>query len=282
MGIYRFGPLGRLLAVDLPTDGFDDTQDELGVIHQALSGVRTKDVFGYKRSFTIPLEGLSARALSWFEMAFRGSLGAPLYLLDEYRVNRLGAACSTTGSAWSPYVTFSPGNGAYALAAATVETLPATEGASLAPAKALAWTATAAGVLVCQPTTYTPVVPGETICLSAYVPAGTPTLELVPFAKGTLAAGAPIAGTVVVAGAPPRRYVTYAVPADGSVVAVRPQVRVAAAGVATLLGLQLERGAVPSAWVQGSGVPKVIVAAMPTHRRRVGGYSDGSIQLQEA
>ena len=284
MGVFRFGPLGRMLAVDLPTDGFDDTLDELAAVHQALSGVRTKDVFGHKRSFSVPLEGLSARAASWFEMAARGALGQPLYFLDEYRVNRLGAAVSSTLSAWSPYVVFSPTNGAAVAVTAATEALPvaAPDQPSQAPAKAVTWTTTAAGVLVAQPTSYTPVIPGETVCFSAYVPAGAPTLELVPFAKGTLAAGAPIVGTVTVAGAPARKYVTYAVPADGSVVAVRPQVRVAGAGAVTLLALQLERGATPSAWVLGSGVPKVLVTANPSHRRRVGGYSDGSITLQEA
>lgn len=284
MGVYRFGPLGRLLSVDLPTDGFDDTLDELGAVHTSLSGVRTKDVFGHKRSFAIALEGLTARALSWFEMAFRGALGAPLYLLDEARVNRLGAACSSTLSAWSPYVMFTPANGAVVAVASTVELLPvpAPNAPSLAPAKALQWMATAAGALVCQPGTYTPVVPGESVTFSAYVPSGAVTLELVPFAKTTLAAGAPIVGTVTVAGAPARKYVTYAVPGDGSIVAVRPQIRVAGAGVVTVLGLQLERGATPSAWVQGSGVPKVIVLTLPSHRRRVGGYTDGSITLQEA
>lgn len=284
MGLFRFGPLGRMLAVDLPTDGFDDPLDELAAVHQSLSGVRTKDVFGYKRSFTVPLEGLSARAASWFEMAARGALGQPLYFLDEFRVNRLGAAVSSTLSAWSPYVTLAPGNGTVVAVAAPVEMLavPAPDLLSLAPAKAASWTTTAAGVLVCQPTTYTPVLPGEDVCLSAYVPSGAPTLELVPFAKGTLLPGAPIVGTVEIAGAPPRRYVTYSVPADGSVVAVRPQLRVAGAGTVVVLGMQLERGSTPSAWVLGSGVPKVLVTAMPTHRRRVGGYSDGSITLQEA
>lgn len=284
MGLFRFGPLGRLMPVELPTDGFDDTLEELAAIHQALSGVRTKDVFGHKRSFSIPLEGLSARAASWFEMAARGALGQPLYLRDEYRENLLGAAVSSTLSAWSPYVVFAPTNGTAVPVAAPLGVLPVAspDQPSQAPAKALTWTSTAAGVLVCQPTTYTPVVPGETVCLSAYVPSGAPTLELVPFAKDTLAAGAPIVGTVTIAGAPPRRYVTYAVPADGSVVAVRPQVRVAGAGAVTLLALQLDRRATPGPWVLGSGVPKVIVSAMPTHRRRVGGYSDGSISLLEA
>jgi hypothetical protein len=283
VGVYYFGPLGRLLPMDLPLDGFDDTLEEVSAVHQSLSGVGTKDVFGHKRKFTIPLEGLAPRALSWFEMAYRGALGQPLYLMDEARVNRLGAAVSSTLSAWSPYVVLAPSTGAAVASAATVEKLPAVSPdlLSLAPAMAVTWTTTAGGVLVCQPKTYTPVLPGETVCFSSFVTSGTPTLELVPFAKGTLAAGAAITGTVTVAGAPPRRYVSYTVPVDGSVVAVRPQVRVAAAGTAVLLGMQLERRATPSPWVIGSGVPKVMVTAMPTHRRRVGGYQDGSITLQE-
>jgi hypothetical protein len=281
MGVYRFGPLGRMLSIELPSDGFDDTLDELGAVHQALSGLRTKDVFGHKRTFVIPLEGLAPSVVSWFEMAFRGSLGAPLYLLDEYRVNRLSGACSSTLSAWSPYTAFTASVGTFTATTTAVEFLPAPGGPSLAPAKALTWVATAAGLLTCQPTTYTPVKAGEVVTFSAYVPSGTVTLELVPFAKTTLTAGAPVTGTVSVAGTPLRRYVTYIVPSDGSVVAVRPQVRIAAAGTAVLLALQLEQGAVPSQWVQGSGVPKVLVGALSSHRRRVGGYLDGSAQLME-
>src|ERR1044072_6592799 len=111
MARFRFGPLGRLMVVDVPRGGYDVPVEEIGAMHESLTGSHTKDVFGYKMSVKIDLEGLDARALSWFEMAYRGGLGPTLYFVDEERTNRLGAAVASALSAWSDTDPFSNLNG---------------------------------------------------------------------------------------------------------------------------------------------------------------------------
>jgi hypothetical protein len=272
-GLYYLGPLGRLLGVQVPPEGFDNPINELGVLHTSLNGTQTKDVFGHKRTYTIPLDLLEPRAWSWFEMLFRSAVTPPYYLLDSRRRNRLGATVSSTLSVFNTKTVFTPSSGVVTAVAATATLLPSPGYSVQGPSFAASWVPVAAGTLLAEVNPQ-PCLPGETVCFSCYVQAGTPTLEIVPY-NAALVAQPPATGTTVVSGTPNRRYVTYTVPSSG-VVAIRPQLRASAAGTYTTLAWQLADGATPEPWVMGDGIPKVLVDQLGGHAEYLNHYTSST------
>jgi hypothetical protein len=283
------GPLGRLMAIDVPTGGYDHDFVEYGSEHVPLSGLRTKDIVAIRHEFKIDTDGLTPRALAWFRMLYTEAVPGPLYLRETSEKNKLRARISTTSStvASLPNVVdwvLSGVGDTVATVAATNLLLPAAvpgEELTPAPARALSWFTNGAnrtltdGVIV-------PVRPGEQMCFSTYVQSGTPTLELVPY-NASLVPQTAITGTVIIAGTPPRRYVSYTAPTNGSVVAVAVQLRQAAGGTAVTHAWQLEMGTlVPTAWKIGLGVPKVMFTGNASGKRHgVGAYTDGSYTFKE-
>ena len=286
--VFYLGPLGRMMAITVPRAGFGAVPFEYGVLHQNLSGTATKDVFGQKWQYQVPLVQLEPRAFSYVEMLLRGVLSGPYYLLDPRRRNRLGPVVSGCGINYSangisPWV---PSSGTVTIVAAPEVSLPSPGGVyTPGPSLGAQWAPTAAGTLV-GGTTPVPVLPGETITFSVYAPIGSPTVELVPYAPG-LVAQPPISGTVTTAGAPARKSITYVVPRDGSVVAVLPQLRVAAAGTYLTMAWQLTDGTAPEPWVVGGGVPKVLVDQVNTSGATngadfLGNTQSGTLVMYEA
>lgn len=279
-GVYYLGPLGRLLAVQAPLEGFDNPINELGVLHTSLNGTQTKDVFGYKRTYTVPLDLLEPRAWSWFEMLFRSAVTPPYYLLDPRRRNRLGAAVSSTLSTFTTKTVFVPSTGGTVAATlATATLLPSPGYKTQGPSSGIAWAVTTTPGTLLAEVNPLPCLPGETLCFSCYIQSGTPTLEIVPY-NAALVPQTPITGTTVVSGTPNRRYVTYAVPTSG-IVAVKPQLRATAAGSYNTLAWQLADGAAPEPWVIGDGVPRVLVDQQGGHAEYLNRYTSGSYVLQE-
>lgn len=259
---YLFGPLARMMPIQVPLEGFANPITEYGALHSPLSGAQTKDVFGYKGSWQIPLDSLEPRAWSFLEMIFRGAIPGPYYFIDPRRRNRLSATVSSTDAVYTADTVWFPSSGALPHAGATSWTLPdaVTGKVSQGPGNALSWTPTAAGTLLAE-TRPIPVLPGETITFSCYVQAGSPTLEIVPY-DGSFTAHAPWTGTVDVPGTPDRKYITRRVPLDGSVAAVRPQLRAAASGTFTTYAWQLSDHGGPEPWVLGAGIPQVLLDNM--------------------
>lgn len=283
------GPLGRLMKIDVPTGGYKADLVEYGAEHVPLSGKRTKDVFSRRHEYEIDTDGLTPRALSWFRMLYTEAIAGPLYLRESTNKNLLRARISSTTSTilmlanatdWS-----APGAGdTVTSVAATAALLPGTvPGGELAPgpSKAMSWFANGSN-RVCADTAIIPVVPGEQLCFSAYAQSGTPTLEIVPY-NAALAPQAAITGTTVIAGSPPRRYVTYTVPTNGTIVAVSVQLRLAASGTAVTQAWMLESGAsTPTTWHLGTGVPQVMMTDVAKgNRHGVGPYTDGTFTFKE-
>lgn len=285
MNVYYFGPLGRLMRMDVPRRGFTNNLIELGALHTALSGRRTKDVFGYRRTVAIPLVNLTPKALSFFEACFVGAINGPFYLFDPRHLNRLSAPAS--GMSWPQTGAWAPGTGVVSQVAATAALLtcltPDGTVNTPAPSYANSWVATGASVLMADPSAYIPVVPGEVLVFSVYVTSGTPTLEFVPY-NAALVAQAPITGTVTLAETPARRYVSYTVPSNGSVVAVRVQIRATGAGTIVTLAWQVSTPhdtGTPDPWVLGSGVPKVLVDSLPEHSEHPKHLTSSTLSLLE-
>lgn len=286
------GPMGRLMKIDVPTGGYSVDLVEYGAEHVPLSGRRTKDVFSRRLEYQIDTDGLTPRVLSWLEMLYTEAIAGPHYLRESSRKNLLRARISSTSSAplalnaiqpdWSL-----PGGGdTIASVAATTLLLPGTEpGGELAPgpSRALSLTTTASSRTLVD-TAIVPVLAGEQLCFSSYKQsgAGTLTLEIVPY-NAALVAQTPVTGTVTIAGTPPRLYVPYTVPSDGSIVAVSVQLRAATAGTIVTDAWQLESGRLtPSTWHLGAGTPQVLLSEnISGQRHGVGRYTDASIVLKE-
>jgi hypothetical protein len=286
MNVYYFGPLGRLMRMDVPDRGFVNSPVELGAFHTGLSGRRTRDVFGYRRTLAIPLVGLTNRALSFFEACFFGAIAGPFYLWDPRHSNRLTA--STSGGAWPQIGVWSPSIGVVTRTASTATLLTcATPDGTVnmpAPSYTMTWVSGGAGTLGTEPGVYIPVVPGEQLVFSAYVVSGAPTLELVPY-SAALVAGTPATGTVTLAETPARRYVPYTVPGDGSVVAVRAQLRVATSTTVVSTAWQVstpQDDGTPDPWVLGTGVPQVLIEDFPEASERARHLVGATISLLEA
>lgn len=256
---YLFGPLGRLMPIQVPLEGFSNPLTEYGILHNPLSGAQTKDVFGYKSSWQIPLDALEPRAWSFLEMIFRGAIAGPYYFIDPRRRNRLSAAVSANDTVYTADTVWVPSSGALPHTSVASFLLPdaGTGKQSQGPGAALSWTPAVAATLLAEARPV-PVLPGETITFSCYVQAGTPTLEIVPYDLGGTA-HAPWTGTVDVPGTIDRKYITRRVPLDGSVAAVRPQLRAGAADTYTTVGWQLSDRSSPEPWVLGAGIPQVLV-----------------------
>lgn len=278
-GQIWIGPLGQLISIQVPLEGYDNPVTELGALHTVISGAQTKDVFGYKRTYTFPLDGLEPRAWSWFEMLFRQAVTPPYYLLDLRRRNRLRASVSTTLSTYTTATVFTPSSGTAVASANSTNLLPCGTVSTPAPDFAVTWTPSVAGTLLGE-TAPVPVIPGEQLCFSAYVLAGSPTLEIVPY-NASLVAQPVQAGTTDVPGTVDRKYVIYDVPADGTIVGVRPQLRAAAGGTFTTLAWQLSDTALPEPWVMGDGVPRFLVDQMPSHAEYLNRYTSGQIVCPE-
>jgi hypothetical protein len=284
MEVIYLGPMGRLMKIDMPSGGYEANLVEYGGEHVPLSGRRTKDVFSRRMEFKVATDGLTPMVLSWFEMLYTGAVTGPLYLLESSRVNKLRARISSTGSAplalnaLSTDWTFA--GTSLTQVAATTLLLPAGSQLTPGPSKALQWVSSATNQVVAD-TALIPVTPGQVLVFSAFVQAGTPSLEIVPY-NAALAPQAPVAGATVIAGTPPRRYVTYTVPTNGTIVAVSVQLRSAAASTYTTVGWQIEEGALPGPWVLGAGSPQVLFLENATgDRQPVGRYTGGTYTLKE-
>lgn len=286
------GPLGRLMKIDVPVGGYSGGLVEYGAEHVPLSGRRTKDVFSRRLEYQIETDGLTPRALMWLEMLYTEAITGPFYLRETARKNLLRARISSTSSAplalnaiQTDWVL--PGGGdTIASVAATVLLLPGTvPGGELVPgpSKSLSLTTTASSRTLVD-SAVIPVVPGEQLCFSCYKQsgAGTLTLEIVPY-SAALVAGSPVTGTVTIAGTPPRLYVPYTVPTNGTVAAVSVQLRLAAAGTIVTDAWMLEAGSLtPTTWHLGAGAPQVMISGnLDTKRSGVGPYATVGYELKE-
>jgi hypothetical protein len=284
MGRYRFGPLGRLMVVEVDlarTSGeFDAPVEEIGGLHESLNGTRTKDVLGRKASFRIRIEGMDPRALSWFEMAYHGGLGSPLYFVDEDRINRMGAAESSALSVWAEIDPFTHLSGTHITVLNTALLLPGVQDGEAVqtpgPAQAVSWTnASTQNLIRCGP--MLPVQPGEHVAFSVYVlstTGGTPQTEFTPYDAAGVALPQVATSSAVTPGPPDRYQTSYVVPGSG-VAALQPCIRHVAAQTTVFTALQLEAGDMPTPWVLGQGCPKVLVDTFPLTRHRLGNRMDG-------
>lgn len=284
------GPMGQLVALDIPTGGYTHDFVEYGAEHVPLSGLRTKDIVSLRHEFKIGTDGLTPRALAWFRMLYTEAIAGPLYLRETTEKNllraRLASSSSTVESlpTQTDWTLSGVGDTAVSVAATNLLLPSAVVGEELtpAPSRALSWFTNGSSRTIADPV-LTPVLPGEKLCFSTYVQSGaTVTLEIVPY-NAVLAPQTAITGTTTVAGTPTRKYIGYTVPTNGTIVAVTVQVRQATTGTAVLHAVQLEGGTLtPTAWTMGLGVPKVMFTEHAAGERHpIGPYTNGSYSFKQ-
>lgn len=282
------GPYGQLVALDVPSGGYRHDFVEYGAEHVPLSGLRTKDIFARRHEFEIDTDGLTPRALAWLRMLYTEAITGPYYLRESSERNLLRARISSSSSTLTSLPNTVDwnitGGDTIASVAATSPLLPSTvpgEELSPGPSKALSWTSGGSN-RVLSDAAIIPVMPGEQLVFSVYGQSGVPSLEIVPY-NASLAPQTPITGTVTIAGTPPRYYVAYTVPTNGTIVAVAVQLRQATAGTRVTVAWQLEIGVTtPTGWSLGLGVPKVMFTGpMGGQRQGLGKYTAGTYQFKE-
>lgn len=95
---FYVGPLGDLLALPGVESGVDTPLAVIGGTHTSLTGAYTRDVFGYKRSWTWTYPMLTDRQARHVEALQRNLVPGPLYLIDPRRRNRLPEQIASAGS----------------------------------------------------------------------------------------------------------------------------------------------------------------------------------------
>lgn len=95
---FYVGPLGDMLPLPGVESGVDTPLAVIGGTHTSLTGAYTRDVFGYKRSWTWTYPMLTDRQARHIEALQRNLVPGPLYLIDPRRRNRLPEQIASGGS----------------------------------------------------------------------------------------------------------------------------------------------------------------------------------------
>lgn len=93
---YRCGPVGNLQRLPPPGNGIDATPEKVGGAHELLSGGRSYDVAGIRRTYKMSWQYVEPADWIVLEALYLGAYGPePYVLLDPARTNLLTANQST-------------------------------------------------------------------------------------------------------------------------------------------------------------------------------------------
>lgn len=162
------GPLGALRALPSPDTEWESTQEVVGSDHESLIGRRTRFIQAYKRTWKIDFPNLRPKELAVIEALYMNLDNEPLYLVDPLRVNRLDRWLSTGGSERASQSTIEGSGVVVETGTDTPSELP------LGRSVRLHSPDSGSGFKTSDPI---PVVPGETLTLSAYVKGGSCALS---------------------------------------------------------------------------------------------------------
>lgn len=260
MDAFHLGPVGALRALPSPSlgTGPDATAARLGRVHRSLAGRVTIDRLAVKRTWMLTWPYLDPATHAFLDAAHTGVVAGPLWLIDPQRPNRLPPQIAATGSTDRTTTGFTPSAG-------TLTWTTAVPASTLPIAGGLSWTVPAAGGQVIPDPI--PVLPGETITVTAWAASAAVPLRLVvalydradayltftesaPVTPG--AGGARLAVTLTPTGtAALARIALTASPTGGG-------------GTVTSSAWQLEAATTPSPWSPGGGAAVVAVDALST------------------
>ncbi|MGH9290105.1 MAG: hypothetical protein ACRD0V_17725 [Acidimicrobiales bacterium] len=277
---FWLGPLGGLRQLPLlPVTG-NTTADEtlIGDVTESLDGTATLHVFGHRRSWRCDWVCLTADEVAPLAAMFRRLDRRPLRLVDPRDRNRLTRDGSTAGCYSRDTRAHTTTAGAPAFVAVTDYPAPY---AGLVDG-GVAWPvpASTAATLRVDDTGRVPLLPGETVTVSALVK-GTlgAQLGVAYYDAAGAAAGTSLAGTVTLAGWVVASHTVT--PAAGQVAgSLTLTVASGAARTVTVGPAQWQTGPVVSGWAPGAGCPVVVAPAMTTRYPGLA-HSDTGLQLRE-
>jgi len=92
---WYFGWLGEMRTLLTPEVGLTNTDERYGGVHQALSGARTVDVTGLRRTYEMDWSYLTDAEVAWLYAFYRRLITQPAYLIDPMKKNLLSEQAST-------------------------------------------------------------------------------------------------------------------------------------------------------------------------------------------
>lgn len=91
---WYFGWLGEMRPLLTPEVGLTNTDERYGGVHQALSGARTVDVTGLRRTYELDWNYLTDDEVAWLYAFYRKMIVQPAYIIDPMKKNLLSEQAS--------------------------------------------------------------------------------------------------------------------------------------------------------------------------------------------
>lgn len=263
---YRFyvGAVGAMQALPpLPKDSNPSSSVVLyGGVHQSLSARTTLDVYGYKRTYTLPWTYLSRADRAYINALYRGIAPGPYRLIDGRHYNYLGADVASGGSQTGGMAGFNASAGTLVFAAVTLANMHADLMGMVRGAQV--WTPAASGNSLLANHMNTPVGAVPTLIGSSYTfslyaaGSGNHSLLIQPYDISGAPLTAYVGPAVTLTAAMQRLSVNNWVP-PLTTVSLSAGIRSASTTAVTTTGWQLEMDQALTAWGMGAGCPTVIV-----------------------
>jgi hypothetical protein len=269
---YRAGPVGNLQRLPPPGNGVEATPEKIGGAHELLSGGRSYDVAGIRRTFKMSWTYLEPADWIVLEALFLGVYGPePYVLLDPARVNLLTANQSSgteTAADSSGYAVQGVGTitSSAVLANTGVRSLLWAHPSAAIGAGGVQTTGGAYGTTG-TPATDTPVVPTLTYTGSLYARAvaGAAAVNMQASLQWYTAAGVFVSASTGTAQSVTNAawvQLTASAAAPSTAAVARLQISNTAAIPAAHPGFylddwQLQDDPAATAWTPGTGVPRV-------------------------
>lgn len=266
---YRFyvGAVGAMQALPPLNKGANPSSTPVmyGGMHQSLSARTTLDVFGFKRTYTLPWTYLARTDRAYINAIYRGVAPGPYRLIDGRHYNMLGADASSGGSQTAGSASYSASAGALAFGAIVLASMHADLAGLVRGGQV--WTPAASGNSLLanhlgSPISAVPTLPGSIYSFSLYASgSGNHNLLIQPYDIGGAPLTAYVGPAITLTAVVQRLFVDNWTPPPGTV-GLSAGIRAASTTTVTTTGWQLEIDQAHSVWGVGAGCPTVIVPSM--------------------
>lgn len=91
---WYFGWLGEMRPLLTPEVNLTNSDERIGGVHQAISGARTVDVTGMRRTYEMDWNYMTDAELAWLYAFYRRFITQPAYLIDPMKKNLLSQQAS--------------------------------------------------------------------------------------------------------------------------------------------------------------------------------------------